>query len=78
MQELVRAGQDGILVDAADTDAWVRELRRLSEDTGIVDEMRKNILSPRTMADAASDMSDIYAACKPNSKGVHTVPSFVN
>lgn len=58
--ELVRDGIDGVLVDAADIEAWTATLGRLAHDRSAVDVLRAGVEAPRTVADVARELNDVY------------------
>ena len=58
--ELVRNGVDGVLIAAGDVDRWAITIRRLCEDTSLIERLRKNISPPRRMSSVASEMAALY------------------
>lgn len=60
--ELVRHGENGLLVQHDDVAAWAAAIRGLCADAALLETLRRGIGSVRTMADAAQDMHGLYAA----------------
>jgi glycosyltransferase involved in cell wall biosynthesis len=58
--ELVRDGVDGVLVEAADVNAWSAALRRLATQPEVLPRLRKGVRPPRTMDAAAAEMAALY------------------
>jgi glycosyltransferase involved in cell wall biosynthesis len=63
--ELVRHGVDGLLVEPRSKSAWCGTLAQLSENPTLVLALRTGVRPPRTMTDAAADMSTVYAQLVP-------------
>jgi glycosyltransferase involved in cell wall biosynthesis len=58
--ELVRNGEDGLLVDYASEESWAEALRRLASDSRLRRKLQLGVRPPRTGRDVASDMIDLY------------------
>jgi glycosyltransferase involved in cell wall biosynthesis len=58
--ELVRHGVDGMLVPPDDVSAWTGAIERLADDRELVEQLRRNVRPPRTMAEAATEMAEVY------------------
>lgn len=58
--ELVRDGVDGHLIPAGDVAAWARAIAHLAQDRTTFDRLKAGVRPPRTMRDAAADMSRLY------------------
>ena len=54
--EIVRNGVDGVLMAAGDVDRWAITIRRLCEDTSLIERLRENISSPRRMSSVTLPM----------------------
>ena len=61
ISELVRDGVDGVLVAPGEPKAWAAAIAALCADPAIIEMLRKGISPPRSIADAAEDMAQIYA-----------------
>jgi glycosyltransferase involved in cell wall biosynthesis len=59
--ELVRDGVDGLLVEPGSLDAWRHAVRAICGDPALLARLRAGVRPPRTMADAASDMTALYS-----------------
>lgn len=62
IEELVRDGLDGLLVDARDSRAWAAALRRFAEGRSLRDQLREGVRPPRTTAIVAQEMETLYRA----------------
>ena len=60
IRELVRHGADGLLVPHASVNAWTASLRRLATEEGLLTRLRSGVRPPRTMREAAEEMSRVY------------------
>jgi glycosyltransferase involved in cell wall biosynthesis len=60
IKELVREGEDGLLVPHDDVSAWTRAMVHLATDPALLDRLRRNIRPVRTMSDVANDMATLY------------------
>lgn len=58
--ELVRDGVDGVLVDPEDVGAWALVIADLEKDTQRLTTLRNGISLPRTTAQVAKEMYDLY------------------
>lgn len=58
--ELVTDGVDGVLVEPADVSAWARTLSELAGDPNRISTLQANVRPPRTMAECAREMADVY------------------
>jgi glycosyltransferase involved in cell wall biosynthesis len=58
--ELVTVGQDGLLFEPGNAAELAACLRRLVDDPALLEQLRSGIRSPRTMADVAQEMADLY------------------
>lgn len=58
--ELVEHGVNGLLTDAASPDGWAEALRRLSQDRDLAARLRSGIRAPRTMREAAAELTAVY------------------
>jgi hypothetical protein len=59
--ELMTDQVDGVLVEFRSTSAWSTTLGKLAEDRSLGIALSKGVRPLRSMADAAADMSGIYA-----------------
>ena len=60
IREMVRDQVDGVLVPHSDVDAWTNALDRLAREPAILQRLRSNISSVRTMRETALEMADLY------------------
>jgi glycosyltransferase involved in cell wall biosynthesis len=60
VEELVRHGVDGWLVEASSVEAWTDAVRRLSTDRALVARLRGGVREPRSMSDVAREMIPVY------------------
>ncbi len=58
--ELVGDGVNGVLIPPEDPGAWAAAIAALANDRQRVAELRAGIHPPRTMADVADDMAELY------------------
>jgi glycosyltransferase involved in cell wall biosynthesis len=58
--ELVEHEVNGLLVDLPSPKGWTQALRRLSQDRDLAARLRSGIRPPRTMRDAAAEMTAVY------------------
>ncbi|KYC36862.1 glycosyl transferase group 1 [Scytonema hofmannii PCC 7110] len=58
--ELVQHGVNGILVEPASVDAWIRELQRLSQEQDLLTHLRRGVRPPRHMETVAEEMLSLY------------------
>jgi glycosyltransferase involved in cell wall biosynthesis len=58
--ELVRDGVDGLLIPPGDVDAWSGAIARLAAAPELIERLRGNIRPPRTMAQVAAEMAEVY------------------
>ena len=58
--ELVTHERDGLLVRAEDAPAWRAVFAGIASDKSILAKLREGIRPPRTMAEVAADMSQLY------------------
>ena len=58
--EMVRDDVDGVLVTEGTVQAWTQELRRFSEDSGLIQRLRSAVRPPRTMSIVAREMAKLY------------------
>ncbi len=58
--ELVKDGENGILVEADSVAAWAAALNRLSRESELLRRLRSGVRPPRTMADVAEEMLALY------------------
>jgi len=57
----VQDGVNGVLVTPHDSlEAWQQALRRCADDRGLIEQLTAGVVPPRTMADVAREMDDIY------------------
>src|SRR5262249_41456535 len=63
--ELVTNGMDGLLVEPCSVEAWIRVLRKISNEPTLLGELRSNINPPRRISEAAHDMTEVYRALLP-------------
>jgi glycosyltransferase involved in cell wall biosynthesis len=61
--EIVRNGVDGVLVQSDDVNAWSAAILKLARNRALIEELKRNIRSPRTMDDVAHDMAALYGRC---------------
>jgi glycosyltransferase involved in cell wall biosynthesis len=60
--ELVRDGVNGLLVPAGSIEAWASVLESLASAPELLARLTSGVGQPRTMADAAREMDDVYRA----------------
>ncbi|MGQ0561625.1 MAG: glycosyltransferase [Gemmatimonadota bacterium] len=60
VRELVRDGQDGILVDATQPRAWAAAIGRLATERTLLDQLRARVRPPRDMQIVAREMELLY------------------
>ncbi|MBV8553058.1 MAG: glycosyltransferase [Acidobacteriaceae bacterium] len=60
--ELVKDGHSGILVRHNAMSEWVRTIKVLAENPSVVAGLAANVPKPRTMAQVAAEMADVYAS----------------
>jgi len=60
ISEMVRDQIDGLLVPHGNIEAWKAALRRLADDSLLLQQLRQNIPAVRTMRDTAGDMLALY------------------
>ena len=58
--ELVTHDVDGLLFEPGDADGLAACLQRLIEEAEFLDRLRAGIQTPRTMADVAREMAEVY------------------
>jgi glycosyltransferase involved in cell wall biosynthesis len=58
--ELVRDGEDGVLVEPGSVAAWSATLRRLCDDPQLVQQLRRGVRAPRSIEAVADDMQQVY------------------
>jgi glycosyltransferase involved in cell wall biosynthesis len=58
--ESVRHEENGLLIDPEDVRAWVDAFRRCADDRRLLARLRQGIKTPRSMAEAANDMVQLY------------------
>lgn len=58
--ELVEHGVTGLLVDPESPDAWAAALRSLSQNGDLIARLRAGVRPPRTMRDAAVELTAVY------------------
>jgi glycosyltransferase involved in cell wall biosynthesis len=58
--ELVRHGEDGLLVDGDDPGAWRAALARLVDDPALLGRLRAGVRPPRDAAEVGADMLALY------------------
>ena len=58
--ELVAHEEDGLLVEAGDTQAWANAIQSLASHPELLSRLTHNVRRPRTMADVAADMERVY------------------
>ena len=62
VSELVRHDVDGLLLPHADPTAWGRALVALSTDSANLSRLRTGVRPPRSMAEVAAEMTELYAS----------------
>lgn len=60
--ELVTHERDGLLVEPGNVEAWSKALERLASEAGLRERVRAGVRAPRSMAAAAEETLQIYAA----------------
>jgi glycosyltransferase involved in cell wall biosynthesis len=63
--ELVNNGKNGFLVKHDAIGAWIRAIEFLAQNPPVVNRLAANVMSPRSMAEAAQDMNPVYASLVP-------------
>jgi glycosyltransferase involved in cell wall biosynthesis len=63
--ELVKHGANGLLVEARSVFAWSCVMERLATDRNLLSRLRSGVRPPRTMLEAAAEMSTLYARLTP-------------
>jgi glycosyltransferase involved in cell wall biosynthesis len=58
--EWVTHGKNGLLVNFEDVPGWTDALRRCAEDRHLLRKLREGVKQPRSMADVARDMAQMY------------------
>src|SRR5262249_5665529 len=58
--ELVRHQVNGLVLDSDDISAWPEALRRCAEDRRFLARLRQGVMPPRSMADVAHEMAQLY------------------
>jgi glycosyltransferase involved in cell wall biosynthesis len=58
--ELVGNGVNGVLIPPEDPGAWAAAIAALADDRQRIAQLRAGIHPPRTMADVAHDMAEVY------------------
>jgi glycosyltransferase involved in cell wall biosynthesis len=58
--ELVEHGRNGLLIQADSAPAWAEALGRITQQPGLLPQLRAGIVSPRTMETAAREMLALY------------------
>jgi glycosyltransferase involved in cell wall biosynthesis len=58
--EWVRHQVNGLVLDPDDVSAWADALRRCAEDRGFLAKLRQGVMPPRSMADVADEMAQLY------------------
>ena len=60
ISELVQHEVNGLLVEPRSIGDWSRPIRRLLEEEGLLDRLRRGIQKPRTMEDVVGEMQVLY------------------
>ena len=68
--ELVSHDRDGWLVPYGDLSAWRSALRRIATDRALVERLADVVRPPRTTADVARDMADLYRSIVPGTDAI--------
>jgi glycosyltransferase involved in cell wall biosynthesis len=63
--ELVTNGVNGLLVEPCSVGAWIRVLRKVSDDPRLLNELRSNMSPPRRISQSAHEMAEVYRALLP-------------
>jgi glycosyltransferase involved in cell wall biosynthesis len=58
--ELIRDGQDGLLVEAGNVPAWAEAFGRLAGDRGLLKRLQSEVNPPRRMSEVAAEMKSLY------------------
>lgn len=58
--ELVENGVNGLLIGPDDIPAWIRQLRSLLEEPGLLKRLREGVRPPRKMREVAQEMIELY------------------
>jgi glycosyltransferase involved in cell wall biosynthesis len=69
--ELVTHERNGLLVEPNDPQAWTATLERLTSDKQLLQQLRVGIRPPRSMANVAAEMLDLYLELTVPYKPVH-------
>jgi glycosyltransferase involved in cell wall biosynthesis len=60
LAELIRDGQDGLLVEAGNVPAWAEAFERLAGDRGLLKRLQSQVNPPRRMSEVAAEMRSLY------------------
>jgi glycosyltransferase involved in cell wall biosynthesis len=60
MAEIVRHGKHGLLFEPGDPEDLARQLRRLIEEPGLLEDLGRNAVSVRTVEESVDEMLDLY------------------
>jgi len=60
IRELVHDGEDGLLVAPGSVAAWSAALRQLADNPQLVQQLRRGVRRPRSIAAVANDMQVVY------------------
>lgn len=58
--EWIRDGENGLLIEADNVQAWADALRRCAEDRELLARLRQGVQRPRDMTDVAREMARLY------------------
>jgi len=61
MSEFVRNGENGLLFELEDAEDLSRQLRRLGEEPGLLDRLRRGIGPVKTVRDYVDELEELYA-----------------
>jgi glycosyltransferase involved in cell wall biosynthesis len=62
MSEFVKHGENGLLFELENPQDLSRQLRRLSQESGLVKRLRAGITPVKTVAEYADEMEELYAS----------------
>lgn len=70
LSEVVRHGVNGLLFGLEDVDGLARQLRRLGEEPGLLEELRAGIGPVKTVGENARELEELYASLLEERSGV--------